>query len=163
MDPNLRLKNESLIPSLHADEIEFKQNSETKLSELYKYALDKSFIDSTATQRDDLFYEQLTDPSTLKPHSNTETKSDDVEMETLNTTGITKVNADYKSFHTRTGTATRGGTATTPTMYEQSVIDAQRKVKGLELINRSFNNDEFDFVTEPLHETRSVRTIQSRW
>ena len=94
----------------------------------------------------------LTDPSTLIPRSNTETKSD--EMETLNTTGITKVNADFDAFHTRTDTASRGGAETTPTMYEQSVIDAQRKVKGLDLVNRSFNNEDFDFVTEPLHETR---------
>ena len=100
-------------------------------------------------EADDLFYEQLIDPSTLNPHPSNQNKSDDIDMDTSNTTGLTKVTKDYGTFHTR-----NADPPDTPTMYEQTVIDAKRKIKGMDLIHRSFDNGKYDFVTEPLHSNR---------
>ncbi|MCP5012197.1 MAG: hypothetical protein GY942_19645, partial [Aestuariibacter sp.] len=98
-------------------------------------------------EADNMFYEQLLDPSILKPRSEEQkSESDDVKMEPVHTTGMARITSNYDTFHTRATPIT--------TLHEQSVIDAQRKIRAMDLINKTFNTDKYDFTTEPLHSGR---------
>ncbi|MCP5101620.1 MAG: hypothetical protein GY943_39250, partial [Chloroflexi bacterium] len=65
-------------------------------TEAYSQAWDED------NEADNMFYEQLLDPSILKPRSEEQkSESDDVEMKPVHTTGMAKVTSNYDTFHTR--------------------------------------------------------------